>query len=327
MKKVLQSALFLALSLLAVSCGNDDDGIGNNSILVENTNFDVSTTVSSDLYIYGDENTDTNGLYQLGLKIYGVDTNDYVSFDLYSTSEEDLTVGDYYYGGSTLLSSFEYSSSSIFYVNGLTYYPTVGTFKVHEVTEGSGLYSVSFDGKDANGTDLEFDFDGTLSYNDLRPAPVAGEIEGEYSINGTSYDLAEGKAYDFGEFSTGIYNYDLEIFDANEVDFIYLEGYSGSAGSLAEGVYTFDGNTDRSQIGTFAFGFLSKVYKDGVSYDLTSGTFTVLESTSSDYYEIEFSGGDSDGNVFEFYFTGTLDYSDQSRASRSAAGTKIKVSK
>lgn len=304
-----------------------------NSILVADTKFNVSSTVTSDVYIYGDQNistiTNTN-LYQLGLKVYGVDSSDFVSFDLYAASEEDLLEGDYTYGGSTLLNSFEYSSASIFVVNGITYFPTNGTFSVHEVA--TGFYSVSFEGEDVNGTDLEFDFEGIVSYNDLRPMAVPGEVDGTASVNSTVYTLVTGVAADYSnQFSSDgtIYNYDLILAGENGGE-VYIEGFSATPGFLSEGIYNYDGSDDE---GDFTFGSLSSFTFEGSTYDLTGGSFTVNESTTDHFYNISFSGTDDAGNVLTMNFEGTLIYQDftgnsaRSSAKAATAKTKFKAAK
>ncbi|WP_179339377.1 hypothetical protein [Winogradskyella ludwigii] len=138
------------------------------------------------------------------------------------------------------------------------------------------------------------------------------------------YQLESGTIEDYGEYSDGVYNFDIVLVtsdistingETEAVDDtytgIYFELFTSNSGDLEEGVYTLG---DNIEAGSFVYAniFVESSSDEYTSFDIDSGTFTVLEDGST--YEFEFEGTVSNGTSFSGYYRGSLlsfDYSSE----------------
>ncbi|MUU78472.1 hypothetical protein [Winogradskyella endarachnes] len=160
----------------------------------------------------------------------------------------------------------------------------------------------------------------------------SGSSSDSYFIYGdTEFQLKSGVIENYGDYYVdGVYNFDISlfssemsvvddelVFDDNLVSGLYFELFTEAEGDLETGTYSFEsGSYDANTFGDGALyiNISQDGSADGESYDITSGSLTVLDNGST--YEFEFSGAASSGETFSGYFRGTLsafDYSSENR--------------
>ncbi|SDG68288.1 hypothetical protein [Winogradskyella thalassocola] len=155
----------------------------------------------------------------------------------------------------------------------------------------------------------------------------------------TEYQLKSGVIEDYGEYSNGIYNFDISLVDSglrivdgeavptNDVfSGVYFELFTSNSQDLAEGVYTFGNNIEGGAYSYAEIIIDATVDEDYDAFEINSGTFTVLDDGSS--YEFEFEGTVSNGASFSGYYTGSLvsvDYSSDLGRSATSNATKTKA--
>jgi len=146
---------------------------------------------------------------------------------------------------------------------------------------------------------------------------------GTLTYGDTEIQLKTGIIMDYGEYSEGIYNFDITLVDTDVTTVdgypyptedvfsgVYFELFTSSASDLHVGTYDF-GSTD---VGGYEYAevYINATIEDGDGLFINSGSFSVLDNGSS--YELEFEGTTSDGTAFTGSFSGSLlayDYSDE----------------
>jgi len=143
---------------------------------------------------------------------------------------------------------------------------------------------------------------------------------GTLTYGDTEIQLKAGVIQDYGEYTDGVYNFDIVLIDSEITE---NDGYPYPVNDTFSGVYfeLFTDNASDLEVGTYNFGSdeaysyeYGEVYIqttiDEYGFFIYSGSFTVLDNGSS--YEIEFEGTTSDGTAFSGSYTGSLtayDYS------------------
>jgi hypothetical protein len=157
-------------------------------------------------------------------------------------------------------------------------------------------------------------------------------------VDGVSLNLKSGTIEDYGEYSTGVYNFDIVLIDkninnvngqpvpdGNTFSGVYFELFTDNPNDLAEGVYTINDGFDYEANSIGWAELMTNVDIDneesGSYRDIISATFTVLDDGNS--YEFEFEGVLQTGEVITGNYSGSLlrlDYSDEE--GRNIAGSK-----
>lgn len=155
----------------------------------------------------------------------------------------------------------------------------------------------------------------------------------------TEYQLKSGVIEDYGEYSNGVYNFDISLVDSglrvvdgetvptnDTFSGVYFELFTSNSQDLVEGVYTFGNGIGAGTYGSAEVIIDAAFEDDYDAFDINSGTFTVLDDGSS--YEFEFEGTVSNGTSFSGYYTGSLvsvDSSSDLGRSATSNATKTKA--
>ncbi|NRD24511.1 hypothetical protein HNV10_14730 [Winogradskyella litoriviva] len=155
------------------------------------------------------------------------------------------------------------------------------------------------------------------------------DVSGALIYGDTEYELKSGIISNYGDYyEDGVYNFDISLLsseftisddevvpDDAIISGVYFELFTETEGDLEVGTYSFD-----------SFSFDANTFNDGevylnvsvdsledeTSFEVTSGSFTVLDNGSS--YEFEFEGTLENGQSFSGYYNGSLyaeDYSSE----------------
>jgi len=146
-------------------------------------------------------------------------------------------------------------------------------------------------------------------------------------LGAKNYQLKAGVLENYGEFETGVYNFDVTLVDSEianvdgeilptEETFngIYFELFTSNSNNLDEGVYQFStsGNANTFEFaGIIVNGSLDEE-EEATFYEISSGSFEVLDNGNS--YKFEFEGKTTDGQDFSGSYKGSLaknDYSNE----------------
>lgn len=153
------------------------------------------------------------------------------------------------------------------------------------------------------------------------------DVQSYIAFGETSYDLSKGIIVNYGEYTEGIYEYDMEFFTSG-FEFTYddddnLDGISGEGQAIffaifsdgseypAVGEYTY---SLTGEAGTFIYGqaySYANTDEDEYIYSvISSGTVTVTESGNN--YKISFDLKDVDGVSITGYYSESMTYMDYS---------------
>ena len=133
----------------------------------------------------------------------------------------------------------------------------------------------------------------------------------------TEYELKSGIIEDYGLYSDGVYNFDIILITS---EITTEEGEPVPTDTVFSGVYfeLFTDNQEDLEVGTYTFGSddanayeygdiiinASVDSDDDNFFEITSGTFTVLNNGSN--YEFDFEGSVEGGTEFSGHYEGTL---------------------
>jgi hypothetical protein len=132
----------------------------------------------------------------------------------------------------------------------------------------------------------------------------------------TEIQLTDGIILDYGQYTEGVYNFDIVILDS-EINNMGGEPFPANDTFSGVEFELFTTNAEDLQVGTYTFGSdEANSYEYGVVYFnsstqnfeslyIDSGTFTVLDNGST--YEFEFEGTVEDGTEFSGSFKGSLE--------------------
>lgn len=160
--------------------------------------------------------------------------------------------------------------------------------------------------------------------------------------DGITLNLKSGTIEDYGEYSTGLYNFDIVLVDTNintvsgqpmpsnnPFNGVYFELFTDNPNDLAEGVYTINDGFEYEANSIGWAELMTNIDFDdeesGSYTDITSVTFTVLDNGNS--YEFEFEGVLDTGETITGNYSGSLlkfDYSDV-EGRKSMGSKKISV--
>jgi len=149
----------------------------------------------------------------------------------------------------------------------------------------------------------------------------SGTVVGQFSFDGTNYNLRSGTIEDYGTDGNNISNFDITLFDKNLnfqnddfafegdlVNELYFEIFTEEANKIPNGTYTFS-STDNAA-GTFStssslildYNFTTD--EEGTYIDFTAGTITVIQN--GPVYELEFTLTTSGGKTVTGDYEGAL---------------------
>ncbi len=148
------------------------------------------------------------------------------------------------------------------------------------------------------------------------------------------FQLRAGVIEDYGEYSDGIYNFDIILLDSPISEFdgeffptnqtfsgVYFELFTDNPLNLEVGTYTFGNEVE---VGSYEYAdiYIESTLENFNFFEITSGTFKVLDNGST--YELEFEGTTSDGTSFSGYYKGSLQEYDDSSDRNSTSNSRRK---
>ena len=160
---------------------------------------------------------------------------------------------------------------------------------------------------------------------------------GVFVYGDTEIQLKAGIIEDYGEYTNGVYNFDIVLVDSEITDVdgdpfpvnstfsgVYFEIFTNNASDVGLGTYTF--GSDEAGAYEYAEIYIDATIEGDGSILINSGSFTVLDNGSS--YELEFEGTTTNGVSFSGSFTGALqayDYSEELNRSSVTNSDKRKI--
>ncbi|PZD79001.1 hypothetical protein [Mesonia sp. K7] len=128
----------------------------------------------------------------------------------------------------------------------------------------------------------------------------------EFTYDGTSYELSLGYLEDFGEFSEGVYNFDIYLLSSNAENGMYFEMFTDNQNKLEVGTYTLSNSGNANTFSSSSEIGINLNSENEKYYEITEGTVEIL---SNDTYKIEFEGT-ANGKAFSGYYKGSLNSGD-----------------
>ncbi|WP_157514502.1 hypothetical protein [Mangrovimonas sp. TPBH4] len=140
--------------------------------------------------------------------------------------------------------------------------------------------------------------------------------------NGEEHQIQGASLLNYGEyFDSGVYNFDVSLIDSeisivdgypeavnNVYSEIYFELFTESEAGLEPGTYAFDPTygVANTFVGDVLLNYNYETDEEEAYYEMTSGTFTVLENGTA--FKLEFEGTTEDGAAFSGSYEGELMY-------------------
>ena len=154
-------------------------------------------------------------------------------------------------------------------------------------------------------------------------------------VGSTEYQLKAGGIDNYGQVSTGVYNFDITLVTSTVTNVngvilpqdeifsgIYFELFTSNPNNLDVGVYQF---STSANVNTFSYGdvFIDASYNDmgenTTYYDITGGSLEVLDNGNT--YRLEFEGTLDNGQSFSGSYRGSLVETDESFEGRGVSTT------